>query len=173
MQFAQKIIIALKIDDVIKVEQQSQSQRRRTVRNDARVLNFEKEMNSPQSAITLVQKKGALVPQRSERKSALEANGYTLGKTLGEGAYAKVKLAISTKQNCHVAIKIINKRRASKEYLAKFLPREIQVLQRLKYPYVVSNSNYNREIGPKLACFVNCCPYSQGVVKPQATQQTV
>ncbi|XP_028418241.1 testis-specific serine/threonine-protein kinase 4-like [Dendronephthya gigantea] len=93
-------------------------------------------MSSPQSAITLVQKKGALVPQRSERKSTLEANGYTLGKTLGEGAYAKVKLAISTKQNCHVAIKIINKRRASKEYLAKFLPREIQVLQRLKHPYV-------------------------------------
>lgn len=96
-------------------------------------------MSSPQSAITLVQKKGALVPQRSERKSTLEANGYTLGKTLGEGAYAKVKLAISTKQNCHVAIKIINKRRASKEYLAKFLPREIQVLQRLKHPYVVRN----------------------------------
>ena len=101
-------------------------------------------MNSPQSGITLVQKKGALVPQRSERKSTLEANGYTLGKTLGEGAYAKVKLAISTKQNCHVAIKVINKRRASKEYLAKFLPREIQVLQRLKYPYVVRAVQFER-----------------------------
>ena len=103
-------------------------------------------MSSHQSAITLVQKKGALVPQRSERKSTLEANGYTLGKTLGEGAYAKVKLAISSKQNCHVAVKIINKRRASKEYLAKFLPREIQVLQRLKHPYVVRIVNtYFRE----------------------------
>ena len=95
-------------------------------------------MSSNQSAITLVQKKGTLVPQKSERKSTLEAKGYTLGKTLGEGAYAKVKLAISSKQNNHVAIKIINKRRASKEYLSKFLPREIQVLQRLKHPYVVS-----------------------------------
>lgn len=94
-------------------------------------------MSTPQSAITLVQKKGALVPHRSERKSTLEVNGYTLGKLLGEGAYAKVKLAISTKHNCNVAIKVINKRRASKEYLAKFLPREIQVLQRLKHPYVV------------------------------------
>ena len=89
------------------------------------------------SSITLVQKKGSLLPQRSERKSTLEAKGYTLGQTLGEGAYAKVKLGISAKQNCHVAIKIINKRRATKEYLAKFLPREIQVLQRLKHPHVV------------------------------------
>ena len=95
-------------------------------------------MNTPASSITLVQKKGALVPQRSERKSTLEVHGYTLGKTLGEGAYAKVKLAISKKHNCNVAIKVINKRRASKEYLAKFLPREIQVLQRLKHPYLVS-----------------------------------
>lgn len=125
-----------KIDDVIKEQQHSQSVHALR-KNDARVLNFKNTMSSNQSTITLVQKKGALVPQKSERKSILEANGYTLGKTLGEGAYAKVKLAISSKQNCHVAIKIINKRRASKEYLAKFLPREIQVLQRLKHPYVV------------------------------------
>ena len=37
-----------------------------------------------------------------------------------------------------VAVKIVNKRKAPKDYLKKFLPREIEVLQRLDHPHCVS-----------------------------------
>ncbi|KAJ7350962.1 hypothetical protein OS493_037580 [Desmophyllum pertusum] len=58
-------------------------------------------------------------------------------KTLGEGAYAKVKLAESKKHNCQVAVKVINKRRAPKDFLKKFLPREVHLMHRLSHPNVI------------------------------------
>lgn len=40
----------------------------------------------------------------------LLANGYQLGKTIGEGTYSKVKEALSLKHQKKVAIKIIDKK---------------------------------------------------------------
>lgn len=41
----------------------------------------------------------------------LLANGYQLGKTIGEGTYSKVKEALSLKHQKKVAIKIIDTRK--------------------------------------------------------------
>lgn len=88
--------------------------------------------------ISLVKKNESWVPKKEQQIAAIEKHGYTLGKTLGEGAYAKVKLADSKKHNCKVAIKVINKRRAPKDFLKKFLPREVHLMHRLNHPNVVS-----------------------------------
>jgi len=85
-----------------------------------------------------MKKNESWVPRKEQQITVIEKHGYTLGKTLGEGAYAKVKLADSKKHNCKVAIKIINKRRAPKDFLNKFLPREVQLMHRLNHPNVVS-----------------------------------
>ena len=90
------------------------------------------------SNISLVKKNDFWVPKREQQISAIEKHGYTLKKTLGEGAYAKVKLADSKKHNCQVAVKVINKRRAPKDFLKKFLPREVHLMHRLDHPNVVS-----------------------------------
>lgn len=90
------------------------------------------------SNISLVKKNDSWVPKKEQQLSIIEKHGYSLIKTLGEGAYAKVKLANSKKHNCQVAVKVINKRRAPKDFLKKFLPREVHLMHRLDHPNVVS-----------------------------------
>ena len=67
----------------------------------------------------------------------LHVRGYILGKTLGSGAYAKVKCAHSVKLNKAVAIKVINLKSAPKDMLEKFLPREIDSLKTVQHPNVI------------------------------------
>ena len=71
------------------------------------------------------------------RQTVLEAHGYRIIKSLGHGSYATVKLAHSEKHQSNVAIKIISKRRAPKDYIQKFLPREISIVKMLKHHNVV------------------------------------
>jgi len=89
-------------------------------------------------AIKLVKKNDTWVPKKQGRKTTLQVHGYTIGSTLGEGAFAKVKIAKSKKHNSNVAIKVIDKRKAPKDYIYKFLPREIHIMHRLNHPNVVS-----------------------------------
>ena len=67
----------------------------------------------------------------------LHRYGYILGKTLGYGAYAKVKESHSIKLNRQVAVKIVNRKAAPKELIRKFLPREIKSLQTVKHENIV------------------------------------
>lgn len=64
---------------------------------------------------------------------ALNKFGYILDQTLGSGAYAKVKSAMSVSLNTLVAIKIIDKFKAPPDILNKFLPREIETLRAMKH----------------------------------------
>ena len=71
------------------------------------------------------------------RQTVLEAHGYRLQRSLGQGSYATVKLAYSERHQTNVAIKIISKRRAPRDYIDKFLPREINIVKILKHPNLV------------------------------------
>ena len=53
-------------------------------------------------------------------KYGLYRHGYILGKTLESGSYAKVKSARYAKLNKEVAIKIISKKFAPKDFLKNF-----------------------------------------------------
>lgn len=67
----------------------------------------------------------------------LRDRGYRIRSTLGEGAYSKVKLAYSTRLASDVAIKCINKQVAPRDFVEKFLPRELQALPQLSHPNIV------------------------------------
>ena len=67
----------------------------------------------------------------------LKKRGYISGSTLGEGSYAKVKSAYSENLHRKVALKIINRRKAPKDFQQKFLPRELEVMKSLDHPNVV------------------------------------
>nr|XP_018906182.1 PREDICTED: testis-specific serine/threonine-protein kinase 4-like [Bemisia tabaci] len=73
-----------------------------------------------------------------ERKATvLENHGYSLGKTIGTGSYATVKVANSERHKTHVAVKIVSKFQAPPDYLKKFLPREIEVVKGLKHQHLI------------------------------------
>lgn len=67
------------------------------------------------------------VPNATSNRSVLEEYNYKVGKVIGTGSYGTVYEAYHTKQKVMVAIKIISKKKASDDYLNKFLPRELQV----------------------------------------------
>lgn len=56
---------------------------------------------------------------------------YNFFYDLGSGAYATVKYATCSKTNKAYAIKIISKTKTPREYLRKFVPREVDALKRL------------------------------------------
>uniref|UniRef100_A0A8D0BY95 non-specific serine/threonine protein kinase n=1 Tax=Salvator merianae TaxID=96440 RepID=A0A8D0BY95_SALMN len=67
----------------------------------------------------------------------LKKRGYIMGINLGEGSYAKVKSAYSDRLKCNVAVKIIDKRKAPRDFLERFLPREIEMLARVKHYAII------------------------------------
>ncbi|NXX56700.1 TSSK3 kinase, partial [Scopus umbretta] len=67
----------------------------------------------------------------------LLANGYQLGRTIGEGMYSKVKEAFSQKHQKKVAIKIIDKKEGPEEFIQKFLPRELQIVRHLDHRNII------------------------------------
>lgn len=75
------------------------------------------------------------------RHTAIDATllscGYVLGELIGEGSYANVYKAQSQTQNRPVAIKITIKSSAPKQFLNHFLPREIDVVKRLRHPNIL------------------------------------
>ncbi len=68
----------------------------------------------------------------------LHQHGYILGRTLGTGAYAKVKKAIDLNNHGRrVAIKIVNKKKAPRDVVHKFLPREVKTLRMIVHDNVI------------------------------------
>ncbi|KAJ3326263.1 hypothetical protein HDV06_000139 [Boothiomyces sp. JEL0866] len=62
---------------------------------------------------------------------------YQLLETIGEGSFAKVKIAIHQPTQQKVAIKIIDKTKMTDEYSIKNVHREAQVLRSLDHPNII------------------------------------
>lgn len=75
--------------------------------------------------------------QRDKKPTVLETHGYYLGRTIGTGSYATVRVAHSTRHDGDVAVKIVSKFSAPTDYLKKFLPREIEVVKGLRHPNLI------------------------------------
>jgi len=73
----------------------------------------------------------------SDEESELKKRGYSLGTTLGEGSYAKVKSAFSEKLQLRVAIKIINRKKVPRDFREKFLPRELKIIAAVEHKNII------------------------------------
>ncbi|XP_024386827.1 CBL-interacting serine/threonine-protein kinase 9 [Physcomitrium patens] len=62
---------------------------------------------------------------------------YDLGKTLGEGTFAKVKVAKHIDTGHTVAIKILDKEKILRHKMVEQIKREISTMKLVKHPYVV------------------------------------
>lgn len=90
---------------------------------------------------------------------ALQRRGYRIGKNIGEGSYCKVKTAFKTYENGFtrkIACKIINKKKASKDFVMKFLPRELSIIRVLRHPHIVSVLDII-EISDQVYIFMDIC----------------
>ncbi|XP_047327990.1 CBL-interacting serine/threonine-protein kinase 21 [Impatiens glandulifera] len=83
----------------------------------------------------------------------LESNigKYRLGRTIGEGTFARVKLALNTENGQHVAIKVINKQMVMENNLVHQVQREIRTMKLLHHPYIV---RIHEVIGTKTKIYI-------------------
>ncbi len=75
------------------------------------------------------------VPTKS--KGAERLGHYNVVRTLGEGSFGKVKLAIHQSTGQKVALKIISRRKLVTRDMAGRIEREIQYLQLLRHPHII------------------------------------
>lgn len=62
---------------------------------------------------------------------------YNVEKTLGEGSFGKVKLAVHRKTNQKVALKIIARKKLISRDMAGRVEREIEYLTLLRHPHII------------------------------------
>lgn len=85
-------------------------------------------------------------------KTVFAERGYTFYQLLGEGTYAKVWLVNYSKPDDNVtrdytlACKVIDNERSPKDFIKKFLPREIDILSKIRHPHLIHlHSIYQRK----------------------------
>ncbi|XP_033112214.1 testis-specific serine/threonine-protein kinase 1-like [Anneissia japonica] len=78
------------------------------------------------------------VQRRINEEATLKRRGFTLGHVLGEGSYATVCTSFYDKINAKCAMKIICRRKAPKDFLQKFLPRELRIIRRVRHKNIIS-----------------------------------
>ncbi|KAI9887547.1 MAG: Protein kinase [Watsoniomyces obsoletus] len=74
-------------------------------------------------------------PVRASQQQRL--GQYTIIRTLGEGSFGKVKLAVHQVSGQKVALKIISRRKLINRDMAGRVEREIQYLQLLRHPHII------------------------------------
>ncbi|XP_056169140.1 CBL-interacting serine/threonine-protein kinase 3-like isoform X1 [Syzygium oleosum] len=62
---------------------------------------------------------------------------YEMGRTIGEGTFAKVKFARNSETGEPVALKILDKEKVLKHKMAEQIKREIETMKLIKHPHVV------------------------------------
>ncbi|KAL4368479.1 hypothetical protein GQ457_05G001100 [Hibiscus cannabinus] len=73
----------------------------------------------------------------SVRKTRTRVGKYELGKTLGEGSFAKVKFAKNVENGECVAIKIIDRDQVLRHKMVEQIKREISTMKLIKHPNVI------------------------------------
>lgn len=70
-------------------------------------------------------------------KSDHRIGQYNVIKTLGEGSFGKVKLAVHRSTGQQVALKIISRKKLISRDMAGRVEREIEYLQLLRHPHII------------------------------------
>ncbi|MCJ1250717.1 Protein kinase [Trapelia coarctata] len=73
----------------------------------------------------------------AEGRSSQRIGQYSIKRTLGEGSFGKVKLAVHRVSGQEVALKIISRKKLISRDMAGRVEREIQYLQLLRHPHII------------------------------------
>jgi carbon catabolite-derepressing protein kinase len=92
----------------------------------------------PQHAAAPPSRSNMDAPQRKEKvKTEQRIGAYKVIKTLGEGSFGKVKLAVHNGTGQQVALKIIARKKLISRDMAGRVEREIEYLQLLRHPHII------------------------------------
>ena len=75
--------------------------------------------------------------QREERRNTKHKGPYILGATIGEGAFAKVKVATHIHTKEKVAIKILDKEKIQDDEDINRVKKEISILKKLRHKNII------------------------------------
>ncbi|KAG9252007.1 kinase-like domain-containing protein [Emericellopsis atlantica] len=76
-------------------------------------------------------------PRKEKAKTEQRIGAYKVVRTLGEGSFGKVKLAIHNGTGQQVALKIIARKKLISRDMAGRVEREIEYLQLLRHPHII------------------------------------
>lgn len=76
-------------------------------------------------------------PLPDKAKTDQRIGQYNIVKTLGEGSFGKVKLAVHRGTGQQVALKIISRKKLISRDMAGRVEREIEYLQLLRHPHII------------------------------------
>jgi len=76
-------------------------------------------------------------PPAPQKKIEQRIGAYQIIRTLGEGSFGKVKLAVHRVTNQQVALKIIARKKLISRDMAGRVEREIEYLQLLRHPHII------------------------------------
>ena len=82
---------------------------------------------------------GSLMMDQSREKTKLEQRigAYNIIRTLGEGSFGKVKLAVHRMTGQQVALKVIARKKLISRDMVGRVEREIEYLQLLRHPHII------------------------------------
>ena len=75
--------------------------------------------------------------QREKTRTEQRIGAYNIIKTLGEGSFGKVKLAVHRSTGQQVALKIISRKNLISRDMQGRVEREIEYLQLLRHPHII------------------------------------
>lgn len=75
--------------------------------------------------------------ERIKAKTEQRIDAYKVLRTLGEGSFGKVKLAVHNSTGQQVALKIIARKKLISRDMAGRVEREIEYLQLLRHPHII------------------------------------
>lgn len=79
-----------------------------------------------------------ITPKRFLRiADVLVSKGYSIGQPIGEGTYSKVRTAERLQDGTMCAVKIIDRSKVRTDYLTKFWPSELAIIQQLSHKNVI------------------------------------
>lgn len=77
------------------------------------------------------------MPARDKARTELRIGQYNVIRTLGEGSFGKVKLAVHRSTGQQVALKIIARKKLISRDMQGRVEREIEYLQLLRHPHII------------------------------------
>lgn len=80
---------------------------------------------------------GTMVSHREKAKTEQRVGQYNIIRTLGEGSFGKVKLAVHRSTGQQVALKIIARKKLISRDMVGRVEREIEYLQLLRHPHII------------------------------------
>ena len=78
-----------------------------------------------------------LVREKERAMVVRKVGKYEIGRTIGEGTFAKVKFAQNTETGESVAMKVLDRSTIIKHKMADQIKREISIMKLVRHPYVV------------------------------------